>query len=464
MYNHFVTKQYYPTIGLEIHAELNTASKMFCACKNDPDETRPNANICPICMGHPGTLPTANKKAIESVIKVGLAVDGTIADFTEFDRKNYFYPDIPKGYQISQYKFPIVSGGTLNNIALTRIHIEEDTGLSKHDRGDFTLVDFNRAGVPLMELVTEPVIHSAKEAGDFARELQLLLRYLGVSEANMEKGEMRVEANISLSDDPKQFGTKVEVKNLNSFRSVERAIAFELNRMEQLYEAGKQDEIVQETRGWDENKQVTFSQRSKESAHDYRYFPDPDLPKMKLHSVFDIERMKKELPQLPWQVRERLKERIKNSELIEIFVQDSARRTLLMSMPVASSELAANYIVSILDSANLGATTPANFGRVIDMIAAGMLSSTAGKELIGILIKEGGDPDVTAKNRGMLQLSDAASLTPTINEVISENEKIVADYKGGKEAALQSLIGQVMKKTKGAANPEVTLKILKEML
>ncbi|HVY36096.1 MAG TPA: Asp-tRNA(Asn)/Glu-tRNA(Gln) amidotransferase subunit GatB [Candidatus Paceibacterota bacterium] len=459
-----MTKQYYPTIGLEIHAELNTASKMFCACKNDPDETRPNANICPICMGHPGTLPTANKKAIESVIKVGLAVDGTIADFTEFDRKNYFYPDIPKGYQISQYKFPIVSGGTLNNIALTRIHIEEDTGLSKHDRGDFTLVDFNRAGVPLMELVTEPVIHSAKEAGDFARELQLLLRYLGVSEANMEKGEMRVEANISLSDDPKQFGTKVEVKNLNSFRSVERAIAFELNRMEQLYEAGKQDEIVQETRGWDENKQVTFSQRSKESAHDYRYFPDPDLPKMKLHSVFDIERMKKELPQLPWQVRERLKERIKNSELIEIFVQDSARRTLLMSMPVASSELAANYIVSILDSANLGATTPANFGRVIDMIAAGMLSSTAGKELIGILIKEGGDPDVTAKNRGMLQLSDAASLTPTINEVISENEKIVADYKGGKEAALQSLIGQVMKKTKGAANPEVTLKILKEML
>jgi aspartyl-tRNA(Asn)/glutamyl-tRNA(Gln) amidotransferase subunit B len=260
MYNRQM-KTYYPVIGLEIHAELNTQSKMFCGCKNDPNEDKPNVNICPICMAHPGTLPVANKSAIESVIKVGLALGSTIADFTEFDRKNYFYPDIPKGYQISQYKFPIVSGGELNGFGITRVHLEEDTGLSKHDRGNFTLVDYNRAGVPLMELVTEPVIHSAKDASDFAKELQLLLRTLGVSEANLEKGEMRVEPNISVSDVEGQFGTKVEVKNLNSFRSVERAIEYELARMIALYEAGRQDEIVQETRGWDEVKQSTFKRK-----------------------------------------------------------------------------------------------------------------------------------------------------------------------------------------------------------
>src|ERR1035437_7196005 len=201
-------KKYYPTIGLEIHAELKTLTKMFCSCKNDPDEEKSNVNICPVCMAHPGTLPVINKKAIEYVIKVGLAIGGKIADFTEFDRKNYFYPDIPKGYQISQYKFPIVTGGKLNGVDITRIHLEEDTATSKHDRGDYSLVDFNRAGVPLMELVTEPVIHSSKQAGDFGRELQLLLKYHRVSEANMANGEMRVELNISISEDPTKLGTK----------------------------------------------------------------------------------------------------------------------------------------------------------------------------------------------------------------------------------------------------------------
>jgi len=231
-----MAKTYYPTIGLEIHAELSTNTKMFCACKNDPDEEQPNVNICPVCMAHPGALPVANKKAIENVIKVGLAVGGKIADFSEFDRKNYFYPDIPKGYQISQYKYPIVSGGNLSGFDITRIHLEEDTANNKHDRGDFSLIDFNRAGVPLMELVTEATTFqnadkAAKGATKFAKELQLILWYLGVSEANMEKGEMRVEANISVSIDPKKLGTKVEVKNLNSFRSVERAIKYELDRM-----------------------------------------------------------------------------------------------------------------------------------------------------------------------------------------------------------------------------------------
>ena len=248
-----MANKYYPTIGLEIHAELKTQTKMFCGCLNNPDEEKPNINICPICMAHPGALPVPNKKAIENVIKVGLAIDGKIADFSEFDRKNYFYPDIPKGYQISQYKYPIVSGGHLAGMDVTRVHLEEDTANNKHFDNTstllstgYSLVDFNRGGVPLMELVTEPHTRDSAEevsklASNFAKELQLILWYLGVSEANMEKGEMRVEANISISKDPKILGTKVEVKNLNSFRSVERAIKYEVQRMEKLWEEGKEE-------------------------------------------------------------------------------------------------------------------------------------------------------------------------------------------------------------------------------
>lgn len=309
---------YITTIGLEIHAELHTNSKMWCGCKNDPTEKKPNHNICAVCMAHPGTLPVPNKEAIKKVITVGLAVDGTIADFTEFDRKNYFYPDIPKGYQLSQYKFPIVSGGSINGVLLTRIHLEEDTAKSSHE-GGVTLVDYNRAGVPLMELVTEPVIHSAEEAGAFAKELQRILRYVGASEANMEMGQMRIEANISISKDPKNFGTKVEVKNINSFSAVESAIAYEVKRHEEVIENG--GTIVQETRGWDEMKQETFSQRKKENAHDYRYFPDPDLPKLKLSKLFDTEAIKKTIPELPQAKKARFQNTLQiKQETIDVLV------------------------------------------------------------------------------------------------------------------------------------------------
>src|SRR3989339_2171570 len=296
--------EYRPTIGLEIHAELHTRTKMFCACLNDADQKAPNTNICPVCMAHPGSLPVINKEAVKHVLRVGLALGSTLADYTEFDRKSYFYPDIPKGYQLSQFAFPLVSGGTLRNIEITRIHLEEDTARSQHE-GDKSLVDYNRAGVPLMELVTEPVIHTAEDAGNFARELQLLLRYLGAGEANMEKGEMRVEANISVSKDD-TLGTKVEVKNLNSFRSVERAIAFEIARHIEVLEKG--GTLVQETRGWNENTQSTSSQRKKESSHDYRYFPDPDLPKLRLSEISELsaETLRASLPEIPSQKRERL--------------------------------------------------------------------------------------------------------------------------------------------------------------
>ena len=295
-------KNYTTTVGLEIHAELKTQTKMFCDSRNDPHAAEPNVHICPVCMAFPGTLPVVNRQAVEHVLRVGVAVGGTLADFTEFDRKNYFYPDIPKGYQISQYKYPLVSGGSLRDVALTRIHLEEDTARSQHTGDGWSLIDFNRAGVPLMELVTEPVIHDAQTASLFAQELQTLLRTLGVSDANMEKGEMRVEANISVSQN-KTLGVKVEVKNLNSFKAVEKAIEFETRRHIAAIEKG--EEIVQETRGWDENKQTTFSQRKKENADDYRYFPDPDIPKLHISKIeaFSKENLKASLPELPSEKR-----------------------------------------------------------------------------------------------------------------------------------------------------------------
>lgn len=469
-----MSKTYYPVIGLEIHAELKTDSKMFCSCKNDPDEMRPNVNICPICMAHPGTLPFANKKAVESVIKVGLALGSTIADFTEFDRKNYFYPDIPKGYQISQYKYPIISGGALNGFGITRVHLEEDTGLSKHDRGNFTLVDYNRAGVPLMELVTEPVIHSAKDAADFARELQLLLRTLGVSEANLEKGEMRVEPNISVSGEEGKFGTKVEVKNLNSFRSVEKAIEYELARMIALYEADRQDEIVQETRGWDENKQSTFSQRSKENAHDYRYFPDPDLPKMKLQAAFPIADMKNSLPELPWEKRLRYANDYSlKLDDVELYVADSALAAYFEAVVAGKentfAQTASNYLISDilgLMKKDLGAKLPSqqNFKELIEMVSAGDITSRGAKDILAIIVKKDKSPRAIAESEGLLQQNNEDDLKPIIAQVITDNAGMVEQYKSGKETVLQALVGMVMKATKGSANPTVAAKLLKDMM
>ena len=472
--------KYYPTIGLEIHAELKTNTKMFCACKNDPDEEKPNVNICPVCMAHPGALPVANKKAIENVIKVGLAVDGTIADFTEFDRKNYFYPDIPKGYQISQYKFPIVSGGHLADFDITRVNLEEDTANNKHDRGDFSLIDFNRAGVPLMELVTEATTfqsseEAAKSATKFAKEFQLMLWYLDVSEANMEKGEMRVEANISVSMDSKKLGTKVEVKNLNSFRSVERAIKYELDRMTELLESGKGGEIVQETRGWDESKQKTFSQRKKEGSADYRYFPEPDLPKFKLHEAFDLEKMKKELPELPETKRERYKNDfgIKDEDT-EVFINDTTlgiwfeeiSRILLdkVKIKIASNYITTDYIG--LKKSNLDIRCPSveNFAELVNLVSENKISSRAAKDILAMIVLKDESPKKIADEEGLLQISDEKILKQIVQKIIDANPKVVADYKDGKEQALMSLVGQIMKETKNSANPAVTKQILIDIL
>lgn len=478
--------KYKATIGLEIHAELKTETKMFSTSKNDPDEVRPNANVHPIDLAHPGTLPTINKKAVEHVIRVGLALGPVenIANFTEFDRKNYFYPDIPKGYQISQYAYPIVSGGSLNGIELTRIHLEEDTGLSKHDRGDFSLVDFNRAGVPLMELVTEPVIHSAKDAVEFAKWFQMLLRYLGAGDANMEKGEMRIEANISVSDTDK-FGTKVEVKNLNSFKVVEKAIEYEIERMTMLLEAGRGDEIVQETRGWDENSGKTFSQRKKETSNDYRYFPEPDLPKMNLHEVFDLEKIKAELPELPWErfnefkTKYRLREdyayNFISSEFWSNYLDDAINyffneeivyknRRLYDKQEELMISIIVNYINSdLIGLINKGISSkhifvnipPNKFALLMKMVCSNIISSRGAKDILAIMVSEGGDPEKIADEKGLKQQSDTGALEAIVDQIIADNQKVVEEFKAGKEASLQFLIGQGMKLSKGAANPQV---------
>lgn len=465
---------YKATIGLEIHAELKTNTKMFCQCKNDPDEHRPNWNICPVCTAQPGSLPVINKKAVEHVLRVGSAIGANLADFTEWDRKNYFYPDIPKGYQISQYKYPLISGGTLAGVDVTRVHLEEDTGSSLHDRGDYSLVDYNRAGVPLMELVTEPVIHDAETAMRFAKELQLLLRFLGASDANMEKGEMRVEANISISE-TETFGTKVEVKNLNSFKSVGDAIAFELKRHEEVLARG--EKIVQETRGWDENAGKTFSQRKKESANDYRYFPDPDLPKVKISEMPEFHDLKKTLPELPWERRERLTKEFGFPEaIIEMYVSDKviggffADVVTVLKKDKELIKLASNYITSDLASlmklagGGLGKVTPENFTALMHMVGKGEVSSRGAKDTLALVYKEGGDPKKIATDAGLIQKSDKGALEAIVSEVIKANEKVVAEYKAGKEASLQYLIGQGMKASKGSANPQVLGELFKKFL
>ncbi len=471
-----MSQTYYTTVGLEIHAELKTNSKMFCGCPNNPDETEPNQNICPVCTAQPGSLPVINAEAVKQVVRVGMAIGGQIAGFTEFDRKNYFYPDIPKAYQISQYKYPLVAGGNLLGVDVTRIHLEEDTAVSKHDRGDYSLVDFNRAGVPLMELVTEPVIHDPETAGNFARELQLILRTLGVSDANMEKGQMRVEPNISISTDPKVFGTKVEVKNLNSFRSVERAIAYEVQRMIQLHEAGRVNEIVQETRGWNEAKQETFSQRSKESAHDYRYFPDPDLPKLQLDEAFDLETMRKELPELPSTKRIRFAEvyGLKDED-IESYVVDQKLGSYFESVAIhfqgdkQKAKIASNYITSDIvglmkKDASFVLPQSEHLAEIVELLSRNLISSRAGKDLLVLLQTEARSPKVIAEERGLLQKENKEELRAIAEKVIAANEKIVADFRAGKQQALMSLVGAIMKETNGSANPKVAKELLEELL
>jgi len=481
-----------PTIGLEIHAELRMRTKMFCDSANHSSETRPNVNVCPICLAHPGTLPVINREAVRHILRLGAAIGGTLAGFSEFDRKSYFYPDMPKGYQISQYEHPLVSGGTLAGVAITRIHLEEDTARSTHvgakgggperigGAEGKTLVDFNRAGIPLMELVTEPVIPDAKTAGTFARELQLLLRTLGASEANLEKGEMRIEANVSVRSDLKSessrsdllgpFGTKVEIKNLNSFRSVERAIAFEIERQSNLLSQGGR--VEQETRGWDEVKQQTFHQRFKEGSADYRYFPEPDLPSLSLAEIpeFSHATLTESLPELPWVRRARYREQLGlKDDDIEYLLSYPTRSEFfdaVVSELDGQSELvvrAANYFISDL-AGEPGKATPAAFAALIRMLASGKLSSRGAKDVLALLGEGGGDPETIAQMRGLTQVTDASALAAVVDTILTREVAAVGQYRAGKTAALEYLVGQAMRASRGAGNPQALRHLFKAKL
>ncbi len=472
-----MNNNYQATIGLEIHAQLKTGSKMFCACPNDPEETKPNVNICPTCTGHPGTLPVINYEAVHQLLRIGRALNGELADFTEFDRKHYFYPDIPKGYQISQDKYPLVLNARLKGVDIGRIHLEEDTARSVHNKGKESLVDFNRSGLPLMELVTRPVIKSGREAADFARELRLLLRYLGAGEADMEKGQMRVEANLSVSAD-ENLGTKVEIKNLNSFKAVEKAVAYEIERHSRMLDQG--EEIKQQTLGWNEQKQETVAQRMKEESNDYRYFPEPDLPPMKLSEVeeFSDEQLLASLPELPWQRRDRYLSWGIKEQTVEVLVSELMLGgffdQVLKELDRPSEEnkkviLSANYITSDLvglmeEGGKEVPISAGNFADLIDMIYQEKLSSRGGKDVLAKMLEKDRGPEEIARQEGLLQSSDQGELQKLAVEVIKENPDPVKEYRAGKENSLKFLIGQAMKKSGGSANPQKMQELLKEEL
>jgi len=486
--------KYIPVIGMEIHVELKTKSKMFCACQNDLALGKEaNVNICPICTGQPGTLPVPNEAAIKFVQLAGLALNCELKAKSKFDRKNYFYPDIPKGYQISQYDKPLCEKGSLEingkKIGITRIHLEEDTGKSMHPKGaDYSLVDFNRSGVPLMELVTEPDLESGEETKIFCQKLQQIFRYLDISDADMEKGQMRCEVNISLykKGEDKLSGTKVEIKNINSFKFVEKAIDYEIARQTEILE--KSEKIIQETRGFDSIKNITFSQRSKESAHDYRYFPEPDIPPLQFSAEYFSE-LKKRLPEMPETKKKRLIEEYTISpENAEVIVADkhlaeyfenvvSEIKEKIKCQEFTSEEkkclkLSANYIVSelqkhlIKNNENIKdiKITPENYAELIAIIASGQINSSAAQIVLAEMYQTGGDPSQIIEIKGLLQMDNADELDEIVEKVLSDNEASVKDYQGGKANALQFLIGQVMRESKGKANPQIAADLLKKKI
>lgn len=498
---------YQTIIGLEIHAELKTKSKMFCACNNKADGHQPNTLVCPICLGHPGTLPVPNKQALEFVVAAGLALNANINFKSKFDRKNYFYPDLPKGYQISQYDQPLVYGGFLkidnDDIAITRIHLEEDTGKSFHPKNkQDTLIDFNRAGTPLMELVTEPVIKNALQAKKFCQKYQLLLRYLEISNADMEKGEMRCEANISLQEEgsfkyedglikslsKKELNPKVEIKNINSFRSLEKAINFEIKRQTELLD--NKQKIQAETRGWDDKNQVTISQRIKENSADYRYFPEPDIPPIEIDGQW-LAHIKASLPELPDKKLSRfIKEYGLSANVAEVIISD--KQLANWSEQVISelnawieahgdeadrqekklAKIAGNWITSELikyfkdrnETIKDLKITAENFAELVCLVYQNKINSSAGQTILEFMYNHGGDPTDIMDEMGLKQMDDEIALEEIIKKILDKNLQPVSDYKKGKHGVLQFLLGQVMAETKGKANPKTAKEILEKLM
>lgn len=477
-----IKSKYKVTIGIECHVQLKTNTKLFAAVGNDAREAPPNTLVSHICFGLPGALPVLNKEAVHLAAKAAFALGTEPAKFSKFDRKHYFYPDLPKGYQISQYDEPIIGTGSITvnvdgeakRIGITRAHLEEDAGKSTHEAGqDYSLVDLNRAGTPLLEIVSEPDMHSSAEAKAYAHELYLRMRYADVSYANLYYGNMRFDVNVSVSKTD-ELGTRSETKNLNSFRSVEKAVDFEVDRQIELIEKG--GKVVQETRGWDDAKQKTFSQRSKENADDYRYMPDPDIPPVIIDDDY-IAKVKAEMPDLPDDYRARFKQMDIDPKVVEDIISDPEMAKLVSHVfDQAGGEHARRLAFWLMGSVKSDDDSAQDddqvelkplsdkFVKLSELVGTNKLSSTAAKEVFWEIVKTGEDPEKIAADKNLLQVSDEGEIAKIVEQVLADNAKAAEDVKNGEMKAIGFLVGQVMKLSKGKANPQLAQELIKKQL
>lgn len=477
--------KYEAVIGLEVHTELQTKTKIFCSCRTSFGAD-PNTNVCPVCLGLPGVLPVLNKKVLEYAVRAGLALNCEISRFSKFDRKNYYYPDLPKNFQTSQFDLPICEHGYLDvevegekrRIRITRAHMEEDAGKLVHHGtsitdSDYSLVDYNRTGTPLLEIVSEPDMRSAKEAVAYMEKMRAILQYVGISDCRMEEGSLRCDANVSVRPvGQKELGTKTEIKNINSFKGVERAIEYEAMRQAELLEDG--GKVVQETRTWDEKEGVTKSMRTKEEANDYRYFPEPDLVPFTVSDEY-IENIRKSLPELPDARKERyMKEFGLSSEDAVFMTNDKATADYFEAAVDAGADPKAcvNWLMgefaSQLSSDGIeiskAPVSAENLAALLKLISKGTISGKIAKKVFATMWKEGGNPEEIVKAQGLVQISDTAELSKLVDEVVGNNPKAVEDFKAGKKKAVGALVGQIMKATKGKANPRVINELLNKKL
>ncbi len=483
MDKYLLNGKYYPTIGIECHVQLKTKTKLFAGIDNDARDAEPNTLISPLCVGLPGTLPVLNGEAVTLAIRAGLALRAEIAEISHFDRKHYFYPDLPLGYQITQFERPVVGVGVVDaplddgstvTVRITRAHLEADAGKSTHPAGeDYSLVDLNRAGTPLLEIVSEADMHSAAEAKAYAHELYLLMKYADVSEADLYHGNMRFDVNVSVSADKDVLGTRSETKNLNSFKSVEKAVEYEVKRQIALLEKG--EKIVQETRGWDDAKQATFSQRTKEDAHDYRYFPDPDIPPISIDKSL-VATIAETMPLLPTVLREKFAAFGLDNSQINTILEEPELAEIIRYTTEAHDDKAAKTIANwcLGELQRLVAEQQLTWAQVADsleqlvklasMVDANSLSSTAAKELLPEVVVKNSDPEKLAQDKNLLQVSDEGELVMIVTQVLTENEKAADDVRAGEMKAIGFLVGQVMKLSQGRANPAKVQELIKKQL
>ncbi len=472
--------KYEAVIGLEVHAQMLTETKIFCGCSTRFG-SEPNTQTCQVCIGMPGVLPVLNRKALEFAIRTGLAVHCEISEYSRFARKNYFYPDLPKGYQISQYENPICEHGRIDitvdgqtrRIGITRIHMEEDAGKNIHEGGTYSYVDLNRAGVPLMEIVSEPDIRSPKEAAEYMRKLRTILRYLGVCDGNMEQGSLRCDANVSVRPEgQKEFGTRAEVKNINSFRYVEKAIEYEIRRQVRVVEEG--GKVVQETRLWDASKGITESMRSKEEAHDYRYFPEPDLVPVRAERSW-IDSIRASLPELPdarmkrfvsdYGLPEYDADLLTSEKPVAEWFEEAVKSG---GKPKAVSNWMMGDLMRLLNEENRPIEDcrlkPEQLAGMLTMIESGTISGKIAKTVFEEMYTTGKDAESIVREKGLVQISDASAIEKLVDEVIAKHPDEAGRFRGGEEKLLGFLVGQVMKASKGKANPKLLNELLKKKL